>query len=65
MKADRNLRLLTSAEVAEHLGISERKLYDLRRAGRIPYIKLDSSVRFHPEDVCRFIDTARQESSCN
>ena len=39
-------RLLTVAELSEALGLSKSAIYKLVHAGKIPYTKISSSVRF-------------------
>ena len=53
---------LTSAQVADHLKISRRHLYNLRLAG-MPCISLGTSVRFKLAEVEEFIRTTRRFSS--
>lgn len=45
------IRLLTEQQVAEHLMICRRQLYNWRKAGLIPYLKLGKAVRFRLSDV--------------
>lgn len=53
---------LTSAQVADHLKISRRHLYNLRLAG-MPCILLGTSVRFNLVEVEGFIRATRRLSS--
>lgn len=46
--------LYTTSEVAEILALSERKVRDLRAAGRLRAIVIDRSVRFRVSDVNAF-----------
>lgn len=43
--------LLTAADVAGLLRISQRMVYDLARRGDLPAHRFGSAVRFAPEDV--------------
>ena len=45
------IRLLTEQQVAEHLMVCRRQLYNWRKSGLIPYIKLGKAVRFRLVDV--------------
>jgi excisionase family DNA binding protein len=45
------ISLLTEHELAAHLKICRRQLYNWRIAGLIPYLKLGKAVRFRPSDV--------------
>jgi len=47
--------LLRPREVAEALGMSLRKTYDLIRAGEIPSLKIGDVVRVRPEDLRTWI----------
>ena len=55
-------RLLTAAEVAERLGVTERYVWRLGREGALPRVKAPGRkyVRFCEEDVERFIRDGRQ-----
>lgn len=52
--------LLTAKEAAYSLSISERKLWELTDDGRIPYIRIDRSVRYSVEDLARWIEEHRK-----
>lgn len=43
--------LWTVKEVAAYLGVSESWVYQARRRGVLPAIKLGSRVRFHPDAI--------------
>ena len=45
------IRLLTEKQVAEHLKICRRQLYNWRKSGLIPYLKLGKAVRFRLADL--------------
>ncbi len=45
------IRLLTEKQVAEHLMVCRRQLYNWRKSGLIPYLKLGKAVRFRLADV--------------
>ena len=49
-------KLLKSREAAELLSISERKLWQLTKDGKINAIRLGHSVRYRPADVQRDLD---------
>ena len=60
-------RLLTVAELAEWLGISELTVRDWRADGKgPPAVKLgkgrSSTVRFRPADVEAWLDTCRESA---
>lgn len=41
------------------LAISERKLWELTRGGKIPCVRIDAAVRYKTEDVHKFIEDRR------
>jgi len=43
--------LVSSAEMAQKLGVSRAKLNKMRAAGEIPAVRLGDSVRFSPTEV--------------
>ena len=46
-----NYQLMTDKEVSAYLHVCRRSLFNWRRAGLIPYIKLGKSVRFRVNEV--------------
>jgi excisionase family DNA binding protein len=42
-------------ELAETLNCSKEKLYDLVKAGRIPYFRLGSMIRFDPKEISKWL----------
>ena len=56
---DTNKRLVKCREAAAYLGISERKLWELKKAGRIPSVRIDRCVRFDIADLDTFIRRAK------
>ena len=53
-------RLLTKADVATRLAISERKLETLVASGRLPAVRIDSCIRFREADVLRLLTEHQQ-----
>jgi len=53
------LDLITEQELASHLKICRRQLYNWRVGGLIPYFKMGKAVRFRVADVVRAMDTMR------
>ena len=51
------ISLLTEQELAGHLKICRRQLYNWRVAGLIPYLKLGKAVRFRLSDVEHVLQT--------
>ena len=53
------LDLLTEQELARHLKICRRQLYNWRVSGLIPYFKMGKAVRFRVADVAAAIERMR------
>ena len=50
------IELITEQELAEHLKVCRRQLYNWRMAGLIPYFKMGKAVRFRVADVAAAIE---------
>jgi hypothetical protein len=61
-RADLIPQLLTKADVAMRLAISERKVETLVASGRLPIVRIDSCLRFREVDVLRLL-TENQEAT--
>jgi excisionase family DNA binding protein len=48
-------KLLKALEVAARLAVSEKMIYKLAKAGRLPAVRFGSAVRFDSDDVESFI----------
>jgi len=55
--------LLDIETLAGTLGVTERFVRRLVEDNRIPYLKIGKFVRFHPDDVRRWIETKRREQT--
>ena len=53
------LDLMTEQELAAHLKVCRRQLYNWRMAGLIPYFKMGKAVRFRVADVSVAIERMR------
>ena len=53
------LDLMTEQDLARHLKVCRRQLYNWRMAGLIPYFKLGKAVRFRVADVATAIERVR------
>ena len=53
------IELITEQELADHLKICRRQLYNWRMAGLIPYFKMGKAVRFRVADVAVAIERMR------
>lgn len=53
------LELMTEQELARHLKICRRQLYNWRISGLIPYFKMGKAVRFRVADVVVAIERMR------
>ena len=60
MTATDERRLWTRREVSEHLRVTERYVDMMRKAGKLPHIKLGNGVRFRGEDVAALIAEPRR-----
>lgn len=54
--------LMTSAEVADMLGVGERFIRRLTSERRLPFIKIGAKVRFAREDVEGYVLASRREA---
>lgn len=55
-------RLIKPKEAAEYLAISERKLWNMSKAGTIPTVRFGRTVRYDVADLDNFI--AQKKSVC-
>lgn len=46
--------IMTLPEVAKHLGVSDRTIYDWAQKGKIPAAKLGSAWRFKKSEIDRW-----------
>ncbi|HET9060021.1 MAG TPA: helix-turn-helix domain-containing protein [Acidimicrobiales bacterium] len=53
-------RLLTIDELAERLGVTVRHVRRLVAEKRVPYLKWRHFIRFDPEEIRVWLDSARQ-----
>ncbi len=53
------LDLMTEQELARHLKICRRQLYNWRVGGLIPYFKMGKAVRFRVADVSAALERMR------
>jgi excisionase family DNA binding protein len=51
--------LVSEPEAARLLGVSARTVWQLRADGKLPGVKIGSAVRYDPEDLRRFIASAK------
>jgi excisionase family DNA binding protein len=52
--------LVTEKQAARLLGICERKLWDMRHDGLIPYLRVGRSIRYSISDLENWIAAKRQ-----
>ena len=57
-----NFQLMTDKEVSAYLHVCRRSLFNWRKAGLIPYIKLGKSVRFRVNEVEAALNRMTHES---
>lgn len=55
MKDDELQTLINAAAVAERLGVSRFRVYELARGGDLPCVRLGRSMRFDPNAIESFI----------
>ena len=53
------IELITEQELANHLKVCRRQLYNWRVSGLIPYFKMGKAVRFRVADVAKAIEIMR------
>ncbi len=49
--------LMTAKEIAVALGISDKTIYRLAKQGRIPYVRIHSSLRFRQADIEAWLES--------
>jgi excisionase family DNA binding protein len=49
--------LLTVAQVAERLGVTKARVYELGRCGEVPSVRIGKLVRFRSADLDRYIES--------
>jgi excisionase family DNA binding protein len=49
--------LLTAKQTAAALGTSDKTIYRLAKQGRIPYVRINSSLRFRQADVDAWLES--------
>jgi PTS system nitrogen regulatory IIA component len=52
--------IMTLPEVAKHLGVSERTIYDWAQKGKIPAAKLGNAWRFKRSEINRWKETRKK-----
>ncbi len=57
-----NEKLLTPAQVAERLQITERTVYEWIRGGRLPALKLGRLWRIRQDELEAFLEGARAKA---
>ena len=53
---EENKSIMTTAAVAEALGISQTHVHDLRKQGVLPYLKLGKSIRYEKSKLLKAIE---------
>ncbi len=51
--------LMTAEQVAGHLAVSVRHVYELARQGELKSVRIGRLVRFHPDDVQAWVQARR------
>ena len=60
MEKDPKKSLMKRPESADYLTISIRKLDQLKASGSIPYVMIDTCVRFVQADLDAFIESCKE-----
>lgn len=55
--------LINAAKAAEMLGISKRKVYDLAQDGKLQCYRIDSCIRFAPQDIEEYRASCRSATT--
>ena len=58
METNNALKLLNADDIAEILGISRSKVYQLMKSGDLPSVRIGKSVRVRKRDLEEFIKTS-------
>jgi excisionase family DNA binding protein len=56
------MRLLTIKEVSETLSVKEKTVYSWVELRRIPFVKLNGSIRFDQDDISEWIKNCKSVS---
>ncbi len=56
-------RLYRICEVAAFFGLSKSKTYELARTGRLPYVRIDHSIRIRGADVLSFVESLSHKAA--
>lgn len=54
-----SIKLLTTAQAAERLGLSLKYVYRLCDEKKLPYIRVGTAIRFDPAELDAWIDARR------
>ena len=57
-----NKSIMTTAEVAEALGVSQTLVHELRKKGVLPYLKLGKSIRYEKAKLIIAIEKLQYNS---
>lgn len=55
-----NTQLIDAAELSKRLSIKKGTLYDWVRRGKIPFVRLETLVRFDLEDIDRWVQEKKK-----
>jgi len=57
LKAERGF--MTTKEVAAYMSVSASAIEKMRRAGKLPYVKVGKIVRYERDDVDAYLDSCK------
>lgn len=60
MNASTETMLLTPLQAAKALSISARTLWQLKKDGKLPFVRIYRSVRYDPKDIAAFIENQKK-----
>ena len=52
--------LLTSIQAAKALSISARTLWQLKKDGKLSFVRIYRSIRYDPKDIAAFIENQKK-----
>lgn len=60
MKSSPIKRLLTDRDASGYIGVCPRTLWALANSGKVPFCKINRSVRYDVRDLDAFIESTKQ-----
>ncbi len=57
------MNLIDVRKVSEMLSVKPSTVYQWAELGQIPCVKLNGAVRFDPDDICKWIESCKKQTS--